>query len=379
VTAAVDAPNETPGPARPRRRPPWKAVGAAAAVCAVAGATIGVLFATHAIGGDSDTPLDRPAPAKAAVRATGLAPLPALPTADLVDDAGNVGDLGMARLLHSVVLVAGQTVDPGSEPINWAVYAIPGDDATSVCREIEAKWLPTLQATMSEDRGRAETLQAAYEPTGDGCLYSYTETTPLDSTGGVPGPLSYDIAVRTFEPDDPDVNNVAARRGALGAVTPDQAGLYRAPYVEVSRVLTRNPPDVAYMDGSLASEVADEAQLADLAGRIADVITYSRRGRAYSQARDFRAAERNRRETLRKAKRLTENLGDNSPLWDSVSWLQTSAQASLDAVLAFEACGGTACAPQENQAATDAKERFVEAFNPYARQYLGRTYVATDL
>jgi len=373
----AEATPPAPPPPPPRR---WRPIAAAGALLAVAGVTVGVLLATGVIGGTDDA--DSGAAGSATTTASADAgALPALPARDVVDDAVGSGAMPLPRLPNSVTLVAARAVDPGSEPIEWAVYAVPGSDAAGVCREIETTWLPELEETMSPDTPRSADLGTRHTPTGDGgCAYSYTERHP--TTGSIDGPLSYDIAVRSFARDDVATADDAARKGSLGAITPDRAPRYQGPYVEVSRVLTRNAPDVPYMDGTVVTDGRDvepQPSPADVAQQIADVIAYSGRGRASSQAGDFDAAERNRRRTLRMATRLTRIVGDDSPLRDSVAWLRDSAQASLDAVLAYQACGGVACAAAENEAATSAKEAFVAEFNREARRYLGRTYVATDL
>lgn len=349
----------------------WRPIAAVAALCGVAGAIVGDLLATDIIGG-GDT---RPAAATAKQAASGSpATGPArLPTADRADDT--VAYLPVPRLLHSVTLQAGQD-EATVGPLSWAVYAIPGTDAGSVCREIEIKWLPVLEQTMARDDARGEDLGSRYTQTAQGCAYSFTElhAPAVDSLG----PLSYEIAVRAFAAKDPVTHNAAARAGSLGSITPQTAPLYEGPYVEVSRVLSRNPLDVEYLDDSVGA--ADHGlSTRAIANQIHDLIAYSGTGRRYSQAGDYAAAERNRRQTLRRAKRIAAQAPADSPLSDSADLLRDAAQASLDAVLAYQACGGVACASAENAQATAAKEAFVAEFNQYAHRYLDRSYVATDL
>jgi hypothetical protein len=111
----------------------------------------------------------------------------------------------------------------------------------------------------------------------------------------------------------------------------------------------------------------------EVVDEIASILAYSAVGRRASVNGDFGTARVNRAETLGRVRSLrarTRRLGRQLAL------LERAAQASLDAVEAYQACGGAACAPAHSESATAAKEAFVAAFNPLAVEHLGRTYDA---
>jgi Domain of unknown function (DUF4352) len=129
----------------------------------------------------------------------------------------------------------------------------------------------------------------------------------------------------------------------------------------------------AHSAASSSGEAGTAGQLtkADVVKRIAAILDFSSAGRAASQAGRFDEAATNRRETLQRVEELdarTDQLGTQLAL------LKAAAQASLDAVRAYQDCGGVDCAPDASAAASAAKRAFVEAFNPEASRYLGRTF-----
>jgi len=110
---------------------------------------------------------------------------------------------------------------------------------------------------------------------------------------------------------------------------------------------------------------------AEVAKRIASILEFSSAGRTASQAGRFDEAETNRRETLQRVEDLD---AQTDQLSTELALLKAAAQASLDAVQAYQDCGGVDCAPDASAAASAAKRAFVQAFNPEASRYLGRTF-----
>lgn len=385
----VHAPSAAGASRRPRS---WRAIGTGIVLVGVAGVVAGVLLIAGILGGDG-TRQDGDF-ANTAPRAQASA-LPTLPTHDLADTSATPEpgewDLAAAvahlqRPSGSVVLAAHRSPEQRVGPVQWAVYAVPGNDAAGVCRDVATEWLPALQTVMAVNPASDRT---GYVQTGAGCSYTFTEATRGDENSGCArtgGPFSWDIAVRSFAVDDPVVRNVST--GSLGTIVPQRVPVYEAPYVEVSTLLTCNPGDVPYADPIGATgdtterdqpDTSDPARVERLTGEFAKVIDYSGVGRVHSQSGDFAAAERNRRETLRRVNALGRRIESDSPLRDSMSLLRVAARASLNAVLAYQECGAVTCALAENEAASDAKAAFVAEFNRYAHRYLDRTYVATDL
>jgi actin-like ATPase involved in cell morphogenesis len=115
---------------------------------------------------------------------------------------------------------------------------------------------------------------------------------------------------------------------------------------------------------------------ADTVDRMADILALSGEGRQLSQAGRFDEARDNRQAVLDEVDSL---IGETDHLGHELELLRTAAQASIAAVDAYAACGGTDCAPSESEEATAAKQDFVDAFNPLAQQHLGETYEWSDL
>jgi Protein kinase domain len=124
-------------------------------------------------------------------------------------------------------------------------------------------------------------------------------------------------------------------------------------------------PDGKELEPSEATVVQD----------IADVLDLSAVGVQASRDGRFEDAAANRQEVLSEIDALSSEAGE---LDGELALLREAIEASVAAIDAYIACGGVACAPSESAAATAAKQSFVDAFNPLAEEYLGRSYSATD-
>jgi hypothetical protein len=114
---------------------------------------------------------------------------------------------------------------------------------------------------------------------------------------------------------------------------------------------------------------------AQVVKQVGDILDFSAQGRAQRVAGNFDAALTNRRETLRRVQALERR---TDLLSDDLKLLETAAQKTVAAVVAYKACGGFACAPAATHASGQAKLAFTQAFNPLAQRYLHRTYGAAD-
>jgi hypothetical protein len=104
------------------------------------------------------------------------------------------------------------------------------------------------------------------------------------------------------------------------------------------------------------------------------VLAFAGAGRAAAQRGDWAAALRNRQATLARLARVRAA----GPVAASLGFLRAALQASVKADQARVTCGCGAENPQD-VAATELKRRFLDAFNPLASRYLGRTYSEPDI
>jgi hypothetical protein len=104
------------------------------------------------------------------------------------------------------------------------------------------------------------------------------------------------------------------------------------------------------------------------------VLAFAGAGRSAAQHGDWAAALRNRQATLARLARVRAA----PSLAAGLSFLRAALQASIKADQARVKCGCSAENPQD-VAATELKRRFLDAFNPLASRYLGRTYSEPDI
>jgi hypothetical protein len=109
--------------------------------------------------------------------------------------------------------------------------------------------------------------------------------------------------------------------------------------------------------------------------KIASVLALSQRGRLLTINGQYRAAIANRQKVLDQVDGLTLA----PQLEQSRTLLRRAVQASLDADQALLQCTTCAGTQAANNRATDLKQQFVAAFNPYSAKYLGRSFGADSL